>query len=83
MLTERLHRLIVEKEPAMDVRKRLQDGVVSVGWQPLARVQVTSQTEHRVEWNAECLARTSLSREAMGQALAAAFVDAADSVTWG
>jgi hypothetical protein len=83
MLTKKVAKIIAEQDSSLDLRKRLKDGLISVGWEPLARVKVMSQQEHKIEWNAECLSKTAVSRSVVDVALRSAFADAADSVSWG
>jgi hypothetical protein len=76
-------KLIAEQDSTLDLRKRLKDGLVCVGLEPLARIKVVSQQEHKIEWNAECLAKTVVSRTLVDAALRTAFAGAPDSVSWG
>jgi uncharacterized protein YdcH (DUF465 family) len=83
VLTKKLAKIIAEQDSTLELRKRLRDGLVCVGWEPLARVKVVSQNEHKIEWNAECLSKTAVSRTNADAALRTAFADAADNVSWG
>jgi hypothetical protein len=83
VLTKKVAKIIAEQDSTLELRKRLKDSLVCVGWEPLARIKVVSQDEHKIEWNAECLSKTAVSRAIVDAALRSAFADAADNVSWG
>ena len=69
-----LHKTIRGAHPNIDLFVSRCDGILSVDWQPLARVVTPLPSEVRVEWVPEIAAKHNIDTAAIGTAFQAAFV---------
>ena len=69
-----LRKTIREAYPHIDLHVARDDGIISIDWQPVARIVTPSPSEVRVEWVVEIATKHNIDSFAVGTAFQASFV---------